>query len=524
MSSAIAAARARQVLLTTSLLVAGCGGAHIAAQSAARSPAGRERAVPVASITAAVRASYTGPRTLRGRAVLRARVDGGTRIVAVTYELAGRAVGTVTRPPWSLAIDAPLLTPGTAKLRVTAVDRLGDRVLSPAVAVHVLRGGEHLVRVTTQHRFDVVLPTLARGHVRVLVGPGVYRADQITLGPGARLTGSGRRTVLTPAAGSTGAAVITTSARDVRVSDLALDGAGRTDYGMSISDGAAEVRVQRLRVGSVRGSGIELWGPHTDASIEDSVLVGRGATGAGVFDLGSGQSSDTSVIRTRISGFRGYGVLFAQRFYGLAKAANNNVALDNQISDIVDPSTHNGTDAGGIWSGGTEAAVIGNTISSTGTDGIETVGSSTRDTIVDNNVSLTRVGIYIERSTNDSLVTRNRIARVATGINVEWRHGGGSSLANTFELNSIAAARVGVFVDVQANDNQILKNVFTAAAETPVILQGSSGNTVRGNLACAVGSKPLVVLQTAQTETGATATSTDNQVSDNGRTGTCTPP
>jgi hypothetical protein len=316
--------------------------------------------------------------------------------------------------------------------------------------------------------------------------------------------------------------MLSTRSTDVRISDLTVDGAGRIDDGVSIRDGARDVRVQRIEILGVRINGAAVWGAHGGVSIQDSTVLGGGtAANAGVLDQGSVHSRDTSVVRTRVSGFVGYGVLFAQRFYGLRSAAIHNLALDNTISDIIDPHRQDGTDEGGIWTGGVEAAVIGNDISDTGIDGIETVGSSTRDTIVDNTVRDTPVAIYIEHSTNGSLVLANRIANVGTGINVEWRHAGGGSNGNVFAYNQIAATRVGVFVDVQEDLNSIVRNVFRGTQATPVILQGSSNNTVRGNVACPASSAPFVVQQAALSETGALARSSHNRLVDNERTSPC---
>ena len=315
--------------------------------------------------------------------------------------------------------------------------------------------------------------------------------------------------------------MLTVNGRHVRISDLAIAGNGRIDEGVSIG-GASDVRLQRIEVDGVRDDGVDVWGTHSDVSIQDSVLRGGGtASDAGIVDHGSPESSDTSVVRTRISGFQGYGILFAQRFYGLPTAALDNLALDNTINDIIDPYRHDGTDAGGIWTGGVQAAVIGNTISHAGTDGIETVGSSTSDTIVANAVRAAPVAIYIEHATNRSLVAGNWIANVGTGINVEWRHAGGGSNANTFAYNHIAATQAGVFIDVQDDYNRIVGNVFSAPRMTPVILQGSSYNTVRGNVACAGASSPFVVQQAARSETGAPAQPRYNRLVDNARTTPC---
>ena len=125
------------------------------------------------------------------------------------------------------------------------------------------------------------------------------------------------------------------------------------------------------------------------------------------------------------------------------------------------------------------------------------------------------------RSTNRSLVLANRIANVGTGINVEWRHAGGGSNANAFSYNQISATRVGVFVDVLEDHNSIVGNIFRGTRATPVILQGSSYNTIRGNMACPGGSAPLIVQQAGLSQSGAVARSRHNRLVDNERTSPC---
>ncbi len=509
------------------LIAAACGGSGNAAENGStvfrvagsRAPA----AVPARAAGNPLAVAYRGRHTLRGRVTLHARIRGHARIVAATFMLAGRPLGTVTQPPWALDVDAAVLPDGPAPLTVVAVDRYGRRAASRAINVRVLPGGESLLHASPDQSLAPALRALARGSATVQLSPGSYRLNQIVLGPGARLIGSGWGTILTPSAGASEVAMLSTRGRDVRISDLAVQGAGRIDEAVSIGDGASDVRVRRIEVSGVRMDGIAVWGAHRDVSIQDSSLSGGGtAANAGVLDEGSVDSSGTSVVRTRVDGFVGYGVLFAQRVYGLRRAALHNLALDNTISDIIDPRRHDGTDAGGIWTGGVEAAVIGNAISDTGTDGIETVGSSTSDTVIDNSVQNTPVAIYLEHSTNVSLVEANRITDVGTGINVEWRHAGGGSNANTFAYNQISATQVGVFVDVQEDANAILGNVFSGAHATPVILQGSSHNIVRGNMACGGGLAAFVIQRAALSQTGALARSSDNRLIDNERTSPCT--
>ncbi len=520
----------RWLALSSMLLIAaGCGGSGIAARTAGPVASVSGRIAPAQAPAHARRdalvVAYRGPHTLRGRTILRARVRDHARIVAVTFMLAGRPLGTVTQAPWALDVDAALLPDGPASLEVAAVDRFGERTVSRPVHVRVHPGGEHFLRVAPGRRLAPALRALAHGSTTVELAPGRYPLRQIVLGPGARLVGSGPATILIPRPGTDGVAMLSTRSDDVRISDLSVLGSGRRQDAVSIGDGASDVRVQRIEISGVRANGVAVWGAHHDISIQDSTILGGGtAANAGVFDAGSVDSGQTSVVRTQVSGFVGYGVLFAQRFYGLRSAALDNLALDNTITDIIDPHRHDGTDAGGIWTGGVAAAIIGNVISGAGTDGIETVGSSTSDTIVDNRVQSTPVGIYLEHSTNRSLVQSNRLSNVETGINVEWRHDGGGSNANTFAYNQIAASLVGVFVDVGEDANAIVGNVFGTPPATPVILQGSSHNTVRANMACAAGTAPFVVQRAARSQTGALARSSDNQLVDNERTSPCRAP
>lgn len=464
---------------------------------------------------------YAGPTTLHGRVTLRAQPHGATRVVAVTFMLGGRPLGTVTGPPWTLDVDAVLLPAGNAPLTVTAVDRLGQRGSSPPRTVRVLRGGEHVLQASPHRGLRRALLALSKGSVLVHLAPGTYRVRDIMLGPDARLVGSGQTTILTPSINSSDT-LLSTSSNHVRMSDLVVRGGWRIDQAISISR-ANDVRLQRIWISGVRVNGLEIWGAHARDSIQDSTLLGSGvATNAGVFELGSSKTSQTSVVRTRISGFRGFGVIFDQRFHGLPRVALHNLALDNRVSDIIDPTIHNGTDAGGIWTGGAQAAVIGNVISATGTDGVETVGSSIGDTIVDNHIRNSPVAIYIEHSTSQSLVLRNQTSDSNTGINVEWRHDGGGSNANTFALNRIAATEAGVFVDVRDDYNAIVANTFVGSEATPITFQGSSENLARDNVACATGSQPFVVQRSARLPSGNVAEASHNRLVNNVRTNSCT--
>jgi parallel beta-helix repeat protein len=229
------------------------------------------------------------------------------------------------------------------------------------------------------------------------------------------------------------------------------------------------------------------------------------------------------VIRTRVRGFTSFGILLQQQDHGRPRADLHGVVLDNVVTDIRDPSRDGcwtaakdetpgcGTNEGGIWTGGVEAAVIGNTVRRARWDGIETVGSSTRTTIVHNKIYDTRTGIYLEHSTNSSLIARNLIVDALTGINVEWWHEGAGSKRNTFANNRIVSAETGIFVDVGGDHNRIVGNVFVGGSRPAITLQGSSGNLVQGNLGCGGADGSLVGIESASWDDGSQAHSRRNQ-------------
>jgi hypothetical protein len=343
---------------------------------------------------------------------------------------------------------------------------------------------------------------------------------ELRLGSGARLVGSGSQTVIAAPGGSYWGLLIA-SGHAIRVSDLALDGGGPgagTGQAIVVQSGSSDVRLQRLTITRIRNEGVFAWGAYAGVSLQDSTLDGGGTAGSGFLAGESGHygdSKDSSVIRTTVRGFRKWGVDFVHVAYGDRSAALHAVALDNAISDVSDDAVANGTSEGGIWSGGVEAAIVGNTIHDIGWDGIETVGSSTNDAIVDNDVRATPTGIYVEHSTNGTTIAGNRIRDVLTGINVEWRYGGIGSSENVFAGNVVTGARkTGLFIDVGSDRNMVSDNLFKSVGQ-PIVLQGSSGNHVTRNRACTSGDVPFVVERTGQWDDGSPAHATQNDISAN---------
>jgi hypothetical protein len=452
------------------------------------------------------------------------------RIVAVTFLLDGAPLGSDTMAPYRILLDPGLVRPDRHLLRAEAVDSLGRRRSTAPVELTTERFRTQALTASPEKGLGEALAALRRGDVTVRLAPGRYRLHDVKLGDATRLLGSGPQTVITPPSGASYFAVLVAKGRDIAVSNLTVDGGGPgpgRGIAVAVFDGSRDVRLSRLRLTRVRTDGVNVWGAHSNVSVQDSLIEGGPSAQAGVFALGSDRSRDTSVIRTRVRGFRSFGILLAQKEFGRPAAALHGLALDNVVSDIRDPERDRctyephttpkcGTNEGGIWTGGVEAAIIGNKIARARWDGIETVGSSTRTTVVDNVIRDTRTGIYLEHSTNESLFSRNLIVRASTGINVEWWHEGVGSSRNTFTSNRIVSSpRSGLFVDVGNDGNQIVGNLFVGGARPAIILQGSSNNVVRRNRGCGSGEEELIREQSAYDEDGRRAESRRNRLTRN---------
>jgi hypothetical protein len=475
------------------------------------------------------------PTTLKAAAKARSG-----RVVAVTFLLDGEPLGSDTVAPYTLLLDPGLVRPGSHRLRAAAVDSLGRRRSTEAVSLRTTRVRTKALTATPEKGLGRALATLRRGDVTVRLAPGRYRLHDVKIGDGGRLIGSGPETVITAPSGVSYFAVLVAKGRNIAISDLTVDGAGPgpgpgRGIAIAVFDGSRDVHLSRLRLTHVRTDGVAVWGAFSNVSVQDSLIEGDGNAQTGVFALGSDRSRDTSVIRTRIRGFRSHGILLAEKEFGRPAAALHGLALDNVVTDIRDPARDActyapqttpkcGTNEGGIWTGGVEGAIIGNTVLRARWDGIETVGSSTRTTVVGNEIRDTRTGIYLEHSTHDSLFSKNLVVDARTGINVEWWHDGQGSTRNTFTWNRIVSARRGgLFVDVGDDGNQIVENVFVGGARPAIVLQGTSDNVVRRNTACPAGDEELVREQSAYYDGGGRAVPRRNKVTGNTTSTTCRP-
>ncbi len=149
---------------------------------------------------------FVGPERLTKPANLeaRARPTAGSRVAAVTFFLDGRPLGSDTTRPYRLDVQPALLPQGEHQLRVEAVDNLGRRRSTTASKVTVEASGSDIVEASPGASFARARARLERGDVTVRLAPGRYRVDELELGSGARLVGSGARTVLVPRRSGTG--------------------------------------------------------------------------------------------------------------------------------------------------------------------------------------------------------------------------------------------------------------------------------------------------------------------------------
>jgi parallel beta-helix repeat protein len=443
----------------------------------------------------------------------------GTRVSFVDFLVDGTVVGSDSAAPYTFDWNPGELPGGDHVLRVAASTANGGHAVSAPASISTAGRLVATREVSPSQSLAAAVASLPAGGGSVHLAPGVYGVEDLRLGDGVQLIGSGASTVLRPNAGSNYGSVLSIRGTGASVRGLAIDGNGRgqTDgagRAIEVGSGARDVVIRAVRIVDARAQGVYLSGDHQRVSIQDSDIDGGGNASAGVMDrIGDATSGDTSVLRTTIRNVRDYGINFfpwtATRVYPGARA----VAVGNVIEHVQNADTDNGTNEGGIWTGGTDAVIRDNVVSDTGWDGIQTIGASSHTVIAGNRISRTGVGIYLEHETWDSLIEGNSLSEITgTGINVEWRYDGKGSGRLTIRRNTIAAAgEYGVFVDVGANDNVIDGNVIADARLAAIRLQGSTGNVVTGNDLRGTRQDWCAIETTGTFDDGTPARSSNNQ-------------
>lgn len=474
-----------------------------------------------ATTSGAVAPGYTGPSTIApGSWLTAAEPTGDRRVVAVTFRVDGRPLASDAVWPYRVRLVEGDLDVGRHRVVVETVYRTGETRRSSPTSVQVTSASKALV-VAPGGGLQALAHRLARGHVTLKLLPGRYDVHELRLGPGVTLTGSGPATVLQAPSHEYWSALLATGA-GVTIANLTIDGGGPgpgVGNAVAAQPSAREVMIRDVRIRRLRGTGVYVWGKAHEITVQNCVIDGALTAYAGVVARLE-EANDVSVIRSRITRMREFGILFSQLGHDNRTTGLRSLALDNVISDVDHAVDTQGRSKGGIWSGGADASLIGNRITRTGWDGIETVGSSSNVSIARNAISRTKVGIYLEHATNDSTISDNVVARVDTGINVEWRYGGIGSAKNRFLRNAVSHARVGLFVDYGSDNNLLSGNRFSYGERPSIILQGASGNLVTGNIACGADG-PVVREQAADPGGGVSGAPVSNVIRGNANRAQC---
>jgi parallel beta-helix repeat protein len=427
-------------------------------------------------------AAVSGIVPLEGTAVARTG-----HVAWVDWLVDGAVAVSDTRAPFAQTWDSSRVPAGSHTLQLAAWTSEGARSLSTAVTITTDGVARYDATASPGSTLAQAIGLL-HGHAGTVFLPaGTYAASNSTIPAGVTVFGAGSSTVLRAPDGANYSSVVSMRGNGSALRFVAIDGNAAHETageGWAIeAHGVDDVLVQGVTIGGIRRDGLHLWGPHQRVSLQDSAFDGAGIASSGVCDQVSDPASGaTSVLRTTIRGFVDFGVNFFPWTASGTFPGADAVAAGNTITAIQDPNQANGTNEGGIWTGGDDAVIVDNHIADTGWDGIETFGHTNGAHVLRNTITDTHVGIYLEHQTNDSVFEGNTILRVdSTGINVEWFYGGVGSQRNVFTHNTIAGAQWGVTIDVGANDNTIAGNAITGSRLAAVRLQGTSRNTVTGN-------------------------------------------
>lgn len=446
-----------------------------------------------------------------------------SRVTYVDFRVDGTIVGSDSAAPYSFDWNPGDVAAGQHQLIVNAWTADGGSAQSAPATLTSDGRLDATVEIGPSQSLADAVASLPSAGGTVHLAPGIYPVDDLELGDGVHLIGSGPATVLRADDAVNYNSLLDIVGRDVSVRDLTIDGNGGRQTGgegwaVQVGPGSRDVVLSRIDLVDAYRQGVYIWGDHQRVSVQDSSIDGAGQASSGVRDaITDSKSGDTSVLRTTIRNTRDFGINFfpwtPDRVYPGARA----LAVGNVIEHVQNPARDDGTSESGIWTGGVNAVIRDNTISDTGWDGIQTFGASRHTVIAGNRVSHTGVGIYVEHETWDSLIEDNTLTDITgNGINVEWRYDGEGSGRLVIRGNVIMApGRYGVFIDVGANDNVISQNVVSDARLGAVRLQGSTGNLVTGNDLRGTRQQYCGTETTGHTDNGDLAQSDHNQFGGN---------
>jgi hypothetical protein len=428
-------------------------------------------------------------RSLRGLVPVGARLKkGGSRTVLVDFYVDGHIVASSASAPWDGLIDGTRISAGPHTVRAVAISLDRRRRASPPVQVRFAQSQITIPQDAARGALQAAVDALGPDGGTLRLPAGRFPVTDLRIGTGVRLIGAGReRTVLVGPAPGNDANAIDVSGTHVLISDLTIDdhGSGSTpEEAAAIHvQNAEDVVMRRLSLVHLRGYGVQVVGHHRRISLQSSQLNGDGRGLIGLAEWADdATASDISMVRCVVRNMQKYGVLLQSYFGGHTWSHPRALAYGNAISNVHDPSVHDGTIEIGIWIAGLDGAALDNVVRDVGWDGIETVVNATRPTIAGNVVRDTMTGIYIENVTRGGVIEQNDIADVDAGINLEPPHGGRASGHLSIRYNRIVGARdVGIALGPGTLGSTIEGNQVLDSGKMAVVLQGATGNTVEGN-------------------------------------------
>lgn len=463
-----------------------CGGPSMASE-----PADDERAtggstgVELAAAGSSVSAvSLIAPAaTLSGVVTLRAEIAGHARWVDFLVD--GAVAGSASAGALSYALDVSRLAAGAHRLEVAAFDDDFRRSVSPPVAVRTSdRPPEHLV--ATAAELVTALGALGSAGGSIALGPGTYLlAAPLAIGANVFLSGAGAGvTILRPLAPRPQQALLQLAGSGSTVRNLSIDYDGGTWNAIELPAPSVEhvlLQSLELRGLSAARSAIELWGAaHRDISVQDCRMDGGKGGSAGLRDsMFDDESSDDSAFRNTVRGFTGFGIAFPA-FAGRPRTGARNLAVLNDVSDIANPVDQDGRSEAAIWLGGQDNVAWGNTCARAAWELIWTGSNCLRCRVENNVLSGSRTGIYLEHSSDDSVVRGNRISAVDTGVNAEWTYGGAGTRRVRLLGNDIRASKTGVSIET-LDDGFVLEDNTIRAGAVAVRLSGAGYTAIRHN-------------------------------------------
>lgn len=421
---------------------------------------------------------------LSGIVVLRAAVAG--RPHWVDFLVDGVVAGSAADADASYAIDVSRLPAGPHVLEAAAWDDQLRRVLSAKVEVITSAAPFRQRQVSTADELLAAVRELEATGGRISLAPGNYPlAEPLSLGPDLFISGAGPSTVLMAATPRPAASLVRLAGSRTTVRDLAIDYRGGTFDAVELASSKVEhVLLQRLQLRGLENarSGIELWGEgHRDISVQDCALDGSQGGSAGLRDsIYDDASSGDSAFRNTVRRFADFGIAFLAFSQGTPRVGARNLAVMNEVTDIANRVGQDGRSEAAIWLGGQDNLAYGNTCARAAWELIWTGSNCLRCRVEENILSDSKTGIYLEHSSDDALLRGNRIRGVNTGVNAEWAYGGVATRRVRLVRNDIEAARVGVSIDVGADDFALEGN-RVRAGQVAVKLSGASRTSLRGN-------------------------------------------